>query len=233
MKTFAEIERTIRENREKINDAKEAAAIGVVAAERQRRKSDDPAVAAALAEAELLQIENKILHDNARRAYFSEVIPAVVAEFQKYKGKPYGEKTKQKISDACKEKCGCAAYISYKYSTAELVIVPLDKNGYSGTTMFRYDDFNIRFSGGTVAGDGKRFLIDNKIQPFAADDLDLCYGVEYVEDARARAELIKIQFADVKKAYSAYEAAVSAYNALLPGGMEHVNSCSSPRYSIL
>lgn len=235
MKTFAEIERTIRENREKINDAKEAAAIGVVAAERQRRKSDDPAIAAALAESELLQIENKILHDNARRAYFAEVIPAVVAEFQKYKGKAYGEKTKQKISDACKAAAGCAAYLTGGawYETQKLTIVPLDANGFSGTGMFRYRDLDCCIAAKDDKGNHGKLLDDNKIQEFSADDLDLCYSVRYVDDARARAELIKIQFAEVQAAYRAYEAAASAYNKLLPGGMEDVNSNGRPRYSIL
>lgn len=223
MKTYDEIDRIIRENNKKIN-ATDELVNGL-----NWREKDEQNIIAALNEQELLKIENKILHDNARRAYFSEVIGIVVAEFQKYKGKPYGDKTKDKISDACKEKASCAAYISYHYGTPELHIIPLDKNGFSGTGRFRYGDFDIRFIGGAVAGDGKKFLIDNKIQEFTADELDICYGVEYVEDVRARAELIKIQFAEVKKAWDAYNNATSAFNRLVPSGIENVNPYNAPR----
>lgn len=222
MKTYDEIDRIIRENSEKIKATDELVK-GL-----PWRERDEPKIIAALNEQELLKIENKILYDNARRAYFSEVIGIVVAEFQKYKGKPYGDKTKDKIRDACKEKASCAAYISYHYGAPELHIIPLDKNGFSGTGRFRYGDFEIR-----IKGNDKQFLIDNKIQEFSADELDICYGVEYVEDVRARAELLKMQFAEVKKAWDAYNNATSAFNRLVPSGIEHVSPYNAPRHYLL
>lgn len=227
MKTYQEIERNMREKRARINDL-EAMIGGAKWSERT-----GPEIVAASNEAELLKIENKILKDNARRAYFAEVIPVVVEEFQKFKGKQYGDKTKEKISDACKARAGCAAYIHYQYSTAELCIVPLDKNGYSGTGMFGYKDLDVRMKNWTVGGDGQKLLDNNRIQEFSADDLTICDCGEYEEDVRARAELIKIQFSEVKKAWDQYNAACSAYNRLVPSGMEGMNAYSAPRGYIL
>ena len=223
MKTFEEIARTIREN------AARAAKLDETVNNTPYSKRTEPEIVAAAAEAELLKIENRILHDNARLSYVAEVLPAVVEEFQKFAGKPYGEKTKEKIKDACKARVGCAAYIGYKYSTLELLLVPLDGNGHSGTGMFRYNDLDLRMKNQTVGGDGLKLLEDNKIQPFMADDLGVCDGVEYVEDARTRAELIKIQFAEVKKAWEAYNSACSTFNRLVPSGIEHANPYSAPR----
>jgi hypothetical protein len=226
LQTYAEIDKRINENNAKIKAIEK----GFAWSER-----NEPKIVADLKEQELLIIENKILYDNARRAYFAEVIDAVVAEFQKYKGKPYGEKTKDKIRESCKEKTGCAAYLSAGawYETQKLVLVPLDANGFSGTGRFRYNDLDCYLTTKDDKGNHGKFLDENKIQEFSAEDIDICYGVKYVEDVRDRAIDMSARFAEAKAAWKQYEAACSAFNELTPSGIEHIDCYKNPRNHIL
>lgn len=51
-----------------------------------------------------LQITIKILNSNAKIALYTETIPIVLEVLAKYKNKPYGPKTEEKIKDEIKEK---------------------------------------------------------------------------------------------------------------------------------
>ena len=96
-----------------------------------------------------LQIALKILQNNAKIALFNEVMPVALEILSKYNGKPYGVKTKQKISDEIKEKTNCRFYISSRYGFDSFDIYPSDtSNEYS-------------INCGTESQ--KRILIDNKI----------------------------------------------------------------------
>ena len=76
-----------------------------------------------------LQITLKILKSNARIALFNEVIPVALEVLKKYAGKPYGEKTKEKISDEIKEKTNCRFYITSRWDSYSFDIYPLDGFG--------------------------------------------------------------------------------------------------------
>ena len=79
-----------------------------------------------------LQITLKILQNNAKIALFNEVMPVALEVLSKYNGKPYGPKTKQKISDEIKEKTNCRFYISSRYGSDLFNIYPNDvSNEYS------------------------------------------------------------------------------------------------------
>ena len=225
MKSYQEIEATIKENSAAI------AELDALAKSAKWSERTEPRIVDACKRAELLRIENKILHDNARRAYFAEVIPAVYDEIMKYQGKQYGDKTKEKIRDACKKRVSCAAYISQSYSRCVLHLVPLDENGYSGNGRFGYNDFNISLN--YPIRDERDMLKNNRIQEFAIDDLYITDCGEYVEDAHSRAELIKLQFSEVEKAWKVYQSACSTFNRLLPSTIEHANEYSAPRGYIL
>lgn len=70
------------------------------------------------------QITIKILNSNAKIALYNETIPVVLEVLAKYKNKPYGPKTEQKIRDEIKEKTNCSFYISDRYSSQEYHIIP-------------------------------------------------------------------------------------------------------------
>lgn len=175
----------------------------------------------AAAEVELLRIENKILHDNARRALVAEVLPVILEELNKYSGKPYGEKTREKINNAVKARTGCAFYIdTSSYGNNCLNIVPLDKNGYSGTGVFRYNDFEIYPA--YENGERLRVLIDNKINVLPAEKLCISNCPEYVENVREHAEAIRNEYNAVKKARDEYAAKVAAFNNMIPSGLKEL-----------
>ena len=122
MKKTAEILAEIRENRTKAEELNRF----IKSATWSERNS--PAIVMAAEEEEILQVENKILHDNARRALYAEALPVILEELSKFKGKPYGEKTEKKISDAVKARINCAFYMRNEYSGTALHLIPLNEN---------------------------------------------------------------------------------------------------------
>ena len=113
-----------------------------------------------------LQITIKILNSNAKIALFNEVMPQVLEVLAKYKNKPYGPKTEQKIRDEIKEKTNCSFYISDRYNSQEYHIIPLE---YSGNT------YNIECGAKYIDGKQKKLLEENKIQVLELNDLMLAY----------------------------------------------------------
>ena len=102
-----------------------------------------------------LKITLKILKSNARIALFNDVLPVALEILKKYAGKPYGEKTKQKISDEVKEKTNCRFYISSRWDSYSFDLYPVDGFG---------NDYNITCGTEYTDGNRKPLLIDNKIQ---------------------------------------------------------------------
>ncbi len=221
MKKSAEILAEIREKSAKAESLEAA----VKAAKWSERNA--PEIQRAAEEAELLRIENKILHDNARRSLFAEALPVILEELSKFKGKPYGEKTEKKISDAVRARLNCAFYMRSEYSGTALHLVPLNENGFSGT-MFNYQDFDIYTQ--YENGERPRVLVDNKIQEVPADKFFLSYCAAYVENPREHAEKIRAEFAALKEARAAYERKCSEFNSLLPSGISHANPREPKNY---
>lgn len=61
-----------------------------------------------------IERENAILSvlcNNRKIVLVNDALSVIIEEFNKFNGKPYGEKTRRKISDAIYEKCGFRAYI--------------------------------------------------------------------------------------------------------------------------
>lgn len=215
MKKYADILNEIKTNAERV---KELDSFTKSAKWSERNAAE---IVKAAAEAETIRIENKILHDNARRALVAEVLPIILEELNKYNGKPYGEKTREKINSAVKARANCAFYIdSRTYGGDRLNIVPLDKNGYSGTGIFRYNDFEIL----PVYENGEplRVLIDNKINVLPAEKLFISNCPEYVENTREHAEAIRAEFNAIKIARDEYAEKISAFNKMIPSGLKEI-----------
>lgn len=171
-------------------------------------------------QAEYLKIKNQILHDNARRAYFENVLPIILKELYKYAGKSYGEKTKEKIRNAVKEKANCSFYIEHSYIDT-LHIIPLDSNGYSNGTIFLYNDFEVY----TTVNDGKRAnMIDanNKIVELPIESFYLENCPEYVENVDKRVKEIIDAFNAAKAARAELEKACSKFNSVTPAGIKRI-----------
>jgi DNA-binding protein YbaB len=74
------------------------------------------------------EIERRILKANARAALLAEAMPIILKAFEKYDGKPYGEKTREKIREEVKS-AGYGFYIT-GYENYKIVIYTLTNEGY-------------------------------------------------------------------------------------------------------
>jgi hypothetical protein len=161
-----------------------------------------------------LEITIKILNSNAKIALFNEVMPQVLEVLAKYKNKPYGPKTEQKIKDEIKEKTKCGFYISVRYSSQEYNIFPLE---FSGST------YDIVCGTKYIDGKQKNLLNENKIQVPELNDLTIYYSSkEYIDNIPKRIKDLKRLY---KKAYEKQQeltAICSEYNSLAVGDIKNI-----------
>lgn len=161
-----------------------------------------------------LQITIKILNSNAKIALYNETLPIVLEVLAKYKNKPYGPKTDEKIKDEIKEKTNCSFYISTRYSSQEYHIIPLE---------FSNNNYNIECGSKCIDGKQKKLLEENKIQVLKLDDFTLYYtSKEYIDNIPKRIKELKKLY---KKAYEKQQelaALCSAYNNLVVGNIKNI-----------
>lgn len=163
-----------------------------------------------------LQITIKILNSNAKIALFNEVMPQVLEVLTKYKNKPYGPKTEQKIKDEIKEKTNCSFYISTGYSSQEYHIIPLE---------FSNDIYNIECGAKYIDGKQKKLLDENKIQALEFDDITLYYASkEYIENISKRIKELKKLYTLAVEKQKELEKACSEFNSLAVGSIKHIYS---------
>ena len=108
-------------------------------------------------------IAEKLLLNNAKIALFTEIMPIALEVFNKYSGKPYGEKTEEKISEEIKQITGCIAYISKIYSPYKYVLTDLKTN------------LSIECGTKYINGEQKPLLTNNKIQAIDIEEIELFY----------------------------------------------------------
>lgn len=177
----------------------------------------------------LLQIENRILHDNARQALFFEVIPPALDIWNKYAGKKYGPKTEEKIENEIQAATGCRVYARRKqYGTGTELNISLPHP--SVYNYFSYGDFTITPK--WENGSEKQPLLseDNKILPVDVENLHLWDCKPYRENVQEVARQILREWQEVKNKYDEFYKAVSNYNALIPGKMPNVNYNNFKKY---
>ena len=161
-----------------------------------------------------LQITIKILNSNAKIALFNEVIPQVLEVLAKYKNKPYGPKTEQKIKDEIKEKTKCGFYISKRYSSQEYHIFPLEFNG---------NTYDIECGTKYIEGKQKNLLDDNKIQVPELNDLTLYYtSKEYIDNIPKRIKELKKLYKKAYEKQQELEKICSEYNSLAVGNIKNI-----------
>lgn len=161
-----------------------------------------------------LQITIKILNSNAKIALYNETMPIVLEVLAKYKNKPYGPKTEEKIRDEIKEKTNCSFYISERYSSQEYHIIPLESSG---------NTYNIECGDKYIDGKQKKLLDENKIQALEFSDITLYYtSKEYIDNIPKRIKELKRLY---KKAYEKQQELValcSEYNSLAVGNIKNI-----------
>lgn len=221
MKKFNEIIREVKQTQQKINELEEKTKqirntylnIMDIKKRHEKMKTVENELLGLEEKKEDLQITIKILNSNAKISLFNEVMPQVLDVLEKYKGKPLGPKTEQKIKDEIKEKTNCSFYISYRY-TQEYHIIPLE---------FINNDYNIECGTKCIDGRQKKLLDDNKIQVPELNDLTIYYSSkEYIDNIPKRIKDLKRLY---KKAYEKQQelaAICSEYNNLAVGNIKNI-----------
>lgn len=157
-----------------------------------------------------LNITIKLLNNNAKIALFKETTPVIIETLKKYNGKPYGEKTRQKISDEIREKTGCSCYITNHYTTSDIKIYPgmYSRETTAGTTE------NIK-------------IIDenNKIQAVEPEQLKLYYiNQNYFEDIPKAIKEMKKAYKKAVEKQKELEKICSEFNFYAVDGIERIYS---------
>lgn len=161
-----------------------------------------------------LQITVKILNSNAKIALFNEVMPIVLEVLTKYKNKPYGPKTEEKIKDEIKEKTNCSFYISTRYSSQSYHIIPLE---------FSNNNYNIECGTKCIDGKQKKLLDENKIQVLNFNDLTLYYtSKEYIDNIPKRIKELKRLYKKAYEKQQELDAICSEYNNLAVGNIKNI-----------
>ncbi len=222
MKKFNEIQKdieksyqTIKENNKKIDELASTYSNIMDFKEKitQKRKVENE-MCKLNEEIKDLTITIKILNSNAKIALFNEVMPQVLEVLAKYKNKPYGPKTEEKIRDEIKEKTNCSFYISDRYSSQEYHIIPLE---FSGNT------YNIECGPQCIDGKQKKLLNDNKIQVLELSDITIYYASkEYIDNIPKRIKDLKRLYKKAYEKQQELDALCSEYNSLAVGNIKRI-----------
>lgn len=161
-----------------------------------------------------LELSRMILKNNAKIALFNEVLPVALEILKKYSGKPYGEKTREKIAEEVKAATNCRFYISTRYNSYSFEVYPVNTFG---------NDYNISCGTEYTNGNNKPLLIDNKIQIVTFDEIALYYiSRDYVEDIPYRIKELKRLYKEAVAKQKELETICNCYNTLAVGNIPHI-----------
>lgn len=159
-----------------------------------------------------IKIKIEILQENAKQALFAENIATICEIWNKYEGKPHGERTAQKIRDEIKAATGCTVYIGNKWDEARATIYPPERV------------YNNEIEAAPIwNGEKQPALINNKIIKLSPANMRVCYCGEYVENIDNHIKELHEAHAAALQARDAYRAAIDAYNALTRGKIQHAS----------
>lgn len=221
MKKFNAIIKEVKQTQQKINELEEKTKqirntyknIMDIKKRHEKMKTVENDIVKLEEKKEDLQITIKILNSNAKIALYNETLPVVLEVLAKYKNKPYGPKTEQKIKDEIKEKTGCGFYISSRY-TQEYHIIPL---------AFSNNDYNIECGPKCIDGKQKKLLIDNKIQVPELNDLTIYYSSkEYIDNIPKRIKDLKRIYKKAYEKQQELEKICIEYNSLAVGNIKNI-----------
>lgn len=221
MKKFNAIIREVKQTQQKINELEEKTKqirntyknIMDIKERHEKMKAVENELIRLEEKKEDLQITIKILNSNAKIALYNETLPVVLEVLAKYKNKPYGPKTEEKIKNEIKEKTNCSFYISSRY-TQEYHIIPLE---------FSNNDYNIECGTKYIDGKKKKLLDDNKIQVPELKDLTIYYSSkEYIDNIPKRIKDLKRLYKKAYEKQQELESICSEYNNLCVGSIKNI-----------
>lgn len=165
---------------------------------------------------ETVKIKIEILKANAAQALFAEIIGTICDIWNKYEGKPHGEKTADKIRAELKAATGYYISIGNKWRDARISIY----FDYKSPVPFRDLEFCPVWNG----SEQPALDNNNKILKLTPENFRVyCCGA-YVEDVNAHIKALKKAHKAAQDAEKALENAVSAYNTLTRGNIQQAST---------
>ena len=164
------------------------------------------------------KLAKQLLQHNANVTVFNDLLPIAIDCAWKWDSKPYGEKTRTKISATVKEKTGCDFYITRRYDFSDTEIIMT----YAGNAPF-----GISISVGGMYDREKKsradFLPGNKLNCAAMEKLELWYEkAVFVDNISAWIIALKETRKAAVKAKQELERACKKYNAYAIGDIERI-----------
>lgn len=162
------------------------------------------------------KIKIEILKDNAKQALAAELMPTICDIWNRYEGKPHGEKTADKIRAELKTATGHYISIGNKWRDARISIY----FNYNDPAPFRDLEFCPIWTGKDQPATDN----NNKIIKLSPENFRVYCCGEYVEDVNAHIKALKKAHKAAQDAEKALENAVSVYNALTRGNIQHAST---------
>lgn len=159
-----------------------------------------------------IQLKIEILKDNAKQALTAELMPVIAEIWNKYEGKPHGEKTAKKISDELEAATGYYIHIGNRYDDARITI-------YIRGVVSDLELYPIWNGIKQPAIDS-----DNKIVRIIPENFKIYCCGEYVENVNKHIKELKKAHAKAKELEKAFNDAVTEYNKLTRGKIERANA---------
>ena len=155
------------------------------------------------------QVKIAILNNNYKIAFFAEILPAIIAVLEKYRGKAYGEKTRKKIREELLQITQCNIY----FSAEEINIYKADNKGY-----------NTPFHLTAYTKNRARILNEsNKINAIPAESLRLYDVSEYIEDIPAALATMEELKARAAALAEELKQTCKEYNRFAAGGIDELD----------
>jgi hypothetical protein len=162
------------------------------------------------------KLKIEVLKDNAAQAFITENIDNICDIWNKYEGKPHGEKTADKIRAELKAATGHYISIRNKWEDACIYV----SFAYDSGAPFRDLEFHPIWNGAKQPATDN----DNKIVKLNPENFRVyCCGA-YVEDVNAHVKAIRKAHKAAQDAEKALENAISTYNALTRGNIQHAST---------
>ena len=154
-----------------------------------------------------------ILTENAKQAFLAQYIGKICEIWNRYEGKPHGEKTAEKIREEIHAATGYRAYIRNKYSDQLTIEIYPDRKTYGDNITIGCESHNRQ-----RATDD-----DNRILQIKPEWLCVWYCGEYVHNIGAHIKALKKAHADAEKALEKAREAFCVYNDLTRGKMNRAS----------
>lgn len=163
---------------------------------------------------DIARLKIEILKDNAKQAIAAELLPIICDIWNKYEGKPHGEKTADKIRAELKTATGHYISAGNKWRDAHIYI-----SLYGSGAPFNDLELCPIWTG----TEHPALDCNNKILKLSPETFRVYCCGDYVDDVNAHIKALKKAHKAARDAEKALDDAVSAYNALTRGNIKHAD----------